>query len=78
MRRANITKYITNIIQSFLENQTFTVKVGTTLLSERPIAAGVPQRSVLGPMLYNTYANDFPHNPSTEVADDIADAKAYN
>lgn len=68
MKTAEILNSITKIIESFLDQRTFSVKVGDTLSGKKLIKAGVPQGSVLGPTLYNIYTHDFPLYEGTEVA----------
>ena len=47
-------------LRSYLSSRTFTIKYGVAASSLRPIEAGVPQGSILGPVLYLFYTYDFP------------------
>ncbi|KAL4089756.1 hypothetical protein QTP88_024727 [Uroleucon formosanum] len=51
------------------------VRVGTSFSELAKISAGVPQRGILSPLLYNIYAADQPTSPYTTVAE-FADDKA--
>lgn len=67
---------IFNWIRSYLENRQQFVRVGSALSSGKRISVGVPQGSVLGPMLFLVYINSFfdldLHGIPTAFADDMA------
>jgi retron-type reverse transcriptase len=56
------------LISSFLSNRKFKVSVEGELSTPRQIQAGVPQGSVLSPMLYNVYINYALQTPDTQLA----------
>lgn len=61
------------VIRSYLNNRSFYVSSEGAKSSIRPIEAGVPQGSVVGPILFNVYVNDIPKELETALyADDTA------
>ena len=69
-----LPKALTCIIASFLESRTFQVKMDGALSSVHVSSAGVPQGSILGPILYCLYTSDVPTTTKTKIlmyADDI-------
>lgn len=68
LNAAGISTNLVKIIRSFLQKRSFKVKVEDSFSSNHPILAGVPQGSVLGPILYNLYTHDIPKNDYSEIA----------
>ena len=54
-------------IKSFLDNRTQTVVVDGKQSRTAPVTSGVPQGSVLGPILFLAYINDLPDNITSQV-----------
>jgi hypothetical protein len=65
------------LIASFLTNRKFKVSVEGEFSSPRKLAAGVPQGSVLAPVLYSLYINDAPTAPGTHLALFVDDTRIY-
>jgi hypothetical protein len=65
------------LIASFLTDRTFKVLVEGKISTPRKIAAGLPQRSVLAPILYFLYINEAPAAPGVHLALFADDACIY-
>lgn len=66
--KLNLPTYLVKMIQSFLSDRSFCVKINQEQSDFVSIPAGVPQGSVLGPLLYNLYMHDFPQSTDCHYA----------
>lgn len=76
LANSGLKKGYVMLVASYLHNRTFEVKVGDKTSTTRKVKAGVPQGSVLGPILYNLYTADIPTTEQTTSAF-YADDSAY-
>lgn len=57
-----------HLLHSYISGRSFQTSVEGEMSSVRPVGAGVPQGSVLGPILYLLYANDMPTVPGVTLS----------
>lgn len=63
-----IPKYLIKFIKSYLAERKFQVIINDSLSNPYEITAGVPQGSILGPILFNIYLHDLPRSKDIELA----------
>lgn len=56
------------IIHSYLQGRTYRVRVKESLSASAHIPTGMPQRSLLGPILFNIYTSDIPRFLNYKIA----------
>jgi hypothetical protein len=68
LAKTEFSVHLIKLISSFLSHRKFRVSVEGELSTPRYMEAGVPQGSVLSPILYNLYTNDTPQATNLYLA----------
>jgi len=64
-------------VEAFLSDRVQSVRVGKVTSDKAPVISGIPQGSVLGPILFLLFINDLPETLSSAVKLFADDTKIY-
>ena len=78
LRSYGVSGNVFKVIESFLSNRSLKVVLDGQQSSSQPVSSGVPQGSILGPILFLTYINDLPDNLLSKVAIYADDTSLYS
>lgn len=68
-----VTGRVQGFLEGFLSNPSIQVKLGSTLSQSRPVHRGLPQGSVLSPLLFNIAVSGLPAAlPNSRIPIDIS------
>ena len=73
-----ITGYLLQWIRSFLEGRTQKVKIGSQCSKISNVTSGIPQGSILGPILFTIFINDLPDTIKSICKIFADDTKIYD
>ncbi|XP_063244583.1 uncharacterized protein LOC134544777 [Bacillus rossius redtenbacheri] len=68
LRQTELSPHLLNLLQSFLADRTFAVRVGGALSGIHRVAAGVPQGAILSPTLFAVFLADMAPPPGATLA----------
>ena len=70
----NVLKWI----QAFLSGRTQKVRINDAVSSKADVLSGIPQGSILGPILFTIFINDLPDSVQSNCKIFADDTKVYN
>lgn len=73
-----ITGNVISWVRAFLTGRIQRVKVGEEMSDNAPVLSGIPQGSILGPILFTLFINDLPNSVSSVCKIFADDTKLYN
>lgn len=77
LKRLNIPMYLIKLIDSYLSHRTFQIKINEIKSTVRNQESGVPQGSVLGPLLYILFTADIPKLDNVKISIFVDDTAIY-
>ena len=77
LRSYKINECLVNWVEDYLQNRSQFVEINGKESQWLPVTSGIPQGSVLGPLLFLIYINDLPENVNSTVYMYADDTKIY-
>ena len=77
LKRIHMPEGIIKLILNYLNDRCIYVAVNGANSSIKQLKAGIPQGSILGPILFNIYINDIPTSNNTQLAIYADDTAIY-
>jgi hypothetical protein len=78
MKYYGISGKVLQWVEDFLKNRTQQVRVDNAKSEQAKVLSGIPQGSILGPILFTIYINDLPNNLQSMCKIFADDTKIYN
>ena len=70
--------YLIKLVSSYLNDRQFSVKLGKSISNSYPCRVGVPQGSLLSPLLFSIYMSDIPSSSCVKIAQYADDTAVYS